>query len=255
MSVAGYTKDSLKWGSDNMSASTLIFNVHDSDANTFRYTDLDTINSAMTGEKVYVADTNFNELEVVYVKDYSIQAQTSDYKVALVVSKSEVDNQETTFSLNDGTTAFEVSTDENVTCSGDDPDTIAPNTFVKYRVNSNNKLTYIEAPEANEALFAGLDTDVDTLVSHVDTARGYISVGADAYTEYVGESPVVFDISDYYNIPDNTVEEVDKEARSIELGDVVCDKMYVKAYKITIDDNDEYFVLVTRNTDTDGIED
>ena len=91
----------------------------------------------------------------------------------------------------------------------------------------------------------------NTTGEHKASEDGLISVGdVYKYTESVGTSPVIFDISDYYS--ESTVKSKDRKIRVLTLGDLEPDKMYITAYKIEVDKVDRYFILVEQHTDTDG---
>lgn len=247
-----YTEDTAKWGNYLMSPDTLIFNVHGTAAKVFRYSDLPSLAGA-AGSVVKVANSTFNEVEVVYVNNMTINATASDYRVAMIVSRDQIDGSDVyTFGLNDGTQVFTLETTTDATL---DPDKSFPRNIVKYKVNSSNRITEMVAMEDVDTLFDGDASTAGLLVTSLDSARGYISVSdgvyEDAITEFVGVSPIVFDISDYY--PGSTVSSSSRQIRALSLGGVIEDKMYIKVFKIKIDNVDTYFIVVDRNTDTDGV--
>lgn len=240
-----YTKDSVKWDSYLMNKDTLIFNVSGETAKVFKYSDLPTLTDA-DGYVITIANSNFNEVEVVYVTDQAISAASSDYRVAMVISRDEIDADRFEIGLNDGTKEIILENEEDADISA-----AFPMTLVKYKVNGSNKITEIIEMEAADKL---LDSDLGLahLLTSIDAGRGLVSVSDgtydDAITENVGTSPIVFDISDYH--ANSTVDSSDREIRTMSLGNLEVDKMYVKVYKVKIDDVDTFFVLVTRNTDT-----
>lgn len=240
-----YTKDSAKWGNYLMSSDTLIFNVSGGTAKVFKYKDLPDLTDA-DGFVIKVANSNFNEVEVIYITDQEVNAASSDYRVAMVVSRDEIDSDKFAIGLNDGTEVFILENEE-----GANLDAAYPTTLVKFKVNGSNRITEIIEMEAEDKLFDS-DLAAEHLITSIEAGRGLISVSDgtydDAITENVGSSPIVFDVSDYH--ANSTVRHSDREIRTMTLGSLIIDKMFIKVYTVEIDNVETTFILVTQNTDT-----
>lgn len=247
-----YKEGSVNIGGYVMTSSTIVFNVHDTAAKVFKYTDLD--DGAYSGHVVLVPDDDFNRVEVVYISNVAITATSSNIKVAMVESVSNQGDDTYLVTLNDGSQIFSLETDEDYSLD------VYPRQLIVYTVSGSNKITAADVVGED-------DDDIDdvdavemftsnpapkNLVKSVNEEDGLISVGDDVYkyTESVGTSPVIFDISDYYS--GSTVKSKDREIRVLTLGDLEPDKMYITAYKIEVDKVDRYFILVEQHTDTDG---
>lgn len=251
---ASYTEDSSSIGNYIMTSSTIVFNVSGTTAKVYKYTDLPgtaEVGQNYVGSVVKVPDDDFNRVEVVYISNVVIPATSSDIKVAMVTSVNNQGDDTYVIGLNDGSQVFTLETDEDYSGS------VYPRDLVVYKVSGSNKIT-----EAEE-LLAGVEGAVElfasnpnpkNLVKSVNVEEGLISVSygtyTDKYTESVGTSPVIFDISDYY--PTSTVSSSARKIRTLTLGGLEADKMYIEAYKIKVDDVDKYFILVRQDTDTDG---
>jgi len=234
-----YKEGSTRWGGYLMTKDTVIFNVDVADgdpAKTFKYTDLDTI-SGVDSVVVKVANTKYNEVEVVYITNKPLDVASSDIKVAMVLTKDELDDDIYELGLDDGTRRFTLQNDED--CN--DVSNIYPLDLVVYTVNGSDEITDMDVIDDM------LDDNIERLqkkeiISSINVSRGYISVSDDAYTEYVGTSPAVFDVSDYTGHV--YVKPSLREVRTISLGDLETD-MKVTIYRVEIDKEDYYYIVVT----------